>query len=478
MNAHLKKLGIESIPEYKNWCRDHGFSTSLNKTWEQHNREHLVILRQTADIRRAQARREQRNPHETIQQIFAGQMDGANFHQPHLQAVCRAYKHVKSNRLAKQALLRLLLHVQPSTNLINRRRAIGQAESQFGNTFVDGLTALAFRWPKWIRDVEQWKPRTHNDRRQFTSLARHLIAEYDVPEFMDAVWFKGTSKEGVKQQNWFIHIAQGRNIRTAAKLPIPLTKRMAHHLLQAPSNFSVEAAIRWGQIHGLGGDARLAHAICETRLCESFDHDDFWQTVLRFLIDTPMLDTVHIAPMIDYLHHQRFVGREMFVAPGVIEDCPPEQPNLCMKGRNPQTLLRQVRQWHQRLGMRKSPNTSWAPSGIGAFEFVEGNKSSTNMKRWTIRELLSSEELREEGRKMRHCVASYSGSCARHMTSIWTLEMETYAGTEKLLTIEVRPRAKQICQARGKCNERPSQKTRAIMSRWASLQGLSIASYV
>ena len=69
---------------------------------------------------------------------------------------------------------------------------------------------------------------------QFGSLARHLLARYDVPAFLDAAWRDGLTAEGVRHQGWFKHVGRGENIRTADDLPIPMTKRMAHHFLQTP----------------------------------------------------------------------------------------------------------------------------------------------------------------------------------------------------------------------------------------------------
>ena len=77
---------------------------------------------------------------------------------------------------------------------------------------------------------------------------------------MDSVWFLGNGREAVRQQGWFLHVGRGQNIRTA-DLPLPYTKRMAHRFMQAPADFTVEAALRWGQIHGLGGKERLARTI-------------------------------------------------------------------------------------------------------------------------------------------------------------------------------------------------------------------------
>jgi hypothetical protein len=92
--------------------------------------------------------------------------------------------------------------------------------------------------------------------------------------------------------------------------------------------------------------------------------------------------------------------------------------------------------------------------------------------------LLSTKALTAEGRKMKHCVASYARSCASGACSIWTLEVETFEGRAKVLTIEVRNGARLIGQARGKCNRLPGAKHRGMLRRWADNAGLTLADSV
>jgi hypothetical protein len=268
----------------------------------------------------------------------------------------------------------------------------------------------------------------------------------------------------------------GENIRTA-DVPIPLTKRMAHHFMQTPNDCSVEHALRWGQVLGLGGNPRLARAIMASRLGEHFENEDFWITVVRFFIANPMLDTAQVGPIVDYLHNQRFVEREEFVARGIRERRPPPQPNLSMRGRNPNTLMRQVEEWHRRPAV-KLQDREWSSSGIGPFDWVEGSEGSENFRRWTIQELLNAQDLATEGWAMKHCVATYVESCARRDTSIWSLQMHNREGSRRILTVEVRLSSKTICQARGKRNAMPDAKSKNILRRWAAEQGLRLADYL
>jgi hypothetical protein len=214
--------------------------------------------------------------------------------------------------------------------------------------YIDALIKLNSRRGQWIRPLEAWHASSHNRRRQFSSLARHLLAQYPVPGFMDSAWFR-SDKGSYRMRDWFVHVGSGRNIRTA-KTPIRLTKRMAHYLLEAPDDYTIESALRWGQVHALGGDRRLTEALLSTRIGDSFENDDFWGSVIRFFIANPLLDRSHVGPIVDYLLHQKYETREMLVGPGVVEQLPPPQPLLSMRGRTPESLLKHVELWHHEMG--------------------------------------------------------------------------------------------------------------------------------
>jgi len=475
--THIRSLGLSTVEEYRGWCARNGFGCRTDKHWRLRLRERSHAHRAVDLARLARKKQELRRPEKVIERIFNGELQEDHCTQLHLKAICRAFKSVRESQRTRFAFHDLLHHVSGCSDLVSGQPVISQYGCQVGNTFVDGLLALAHHSRSWIRPVGDWKPRTRNARRQFSSLARHLFAAWPVPAFVDSAWFLGNGAEAVRQQEWFLHIGMGQNIRTA-DLPLPYTKRMAHHFMQAPADFTVQSALRWGQIHGLGGNARLVWAIIGTRLGSSFEHDDFWTTVLQFFIANPMLDLAHAGPIIDYIHQQRFTSQDVFVAAGVVERRGPPQPNFTMKGRTPASLLRQVEAWHRTLTKTQQPQAQWPRSGIDNFEFVEGTERGDNLKIWTITELLSTKALAAEGVAMKHCVATYAHSCASGARSIWTLEVETFEGRSKILTVEVQNGARLICQARGKCNILPGGKDRGILRRWAEQAGLSLAKYV
>jgi PcfJ-like protein len=346
--------------------------------------------------------------------------------------------------------------------------------------FANALMALSAHRQAWVRMPGSWVPRTHNADRQLHGLVRHLVALYEVPSFMNTAWLEGLTRAGVVHQGWFIHVAQGGNLRNAKGLPVPLTRRQAHLYLQAPADFDVLGAVRWAQILDLGGDERLVRSILGTMIGRSFDHDEFWVTVLRWLVDQPMLDPVHHAPIIDYLNNQRFVasmpnplaglpGQPALVAP---------QPNLTMKGRDPESLLHSINQWHRRLGrVVRGPASYWKPTGIEPFHHEEGDGKARRV--FTITEIVNSYDLLAEGHAMAHCVASYAPSCVRGFASIWSLRLIDASGQEsRLLTLEVSNREYKIVQARRKFNALPTERELAILKRWSAAGGPTLSQWV
>jgi hypothetical protein len=134
-----------------------------------------------------------------------------------------------------------------------------------------------------------------------------------------------------------------------------------------------------------------------------------------------------------------------------------------------------VERWHRELGRTSGAERLYfRRSGVKELSLKTG-KDGENV--WRIRELLSGAELIAEGRVMKHCVASYAHSCAQGMASIWAMELDTQAGTEKRQTIEV-TRAGVIVQCRGKQNRLPTQPELDIVREWARLAGLTLSPYV
>lgn len=399
------------------------------------------------------ARRRGEDPKSLIRAFERGEVPGA----PPATPITRLIKEALEADDDPHALAALLRPLAARTKLFKRPE------------HVRGLINLWRHRKKWLKRIEIWTAPARSATRQFTGLAEHLFARHPVPAFMNEAWFAGDPSHLA----WYRHIGLTGSILGAPNLPFALTKKEARYFLLAPADYSVGAALRWAQVRALGGDPRTADHLRGTRLEREFGHEEFWKTVLRFFVDNPMLDPVHYGPIVDFLHHRRFEGGRVFEEEGVVREVPPEQPRLTMRGRTPETLLREVEAWHGRLAREgAAAGLRWRASGIPAFEEVSGTPEGRNMKVWRVRELLNGAALTEEGRAMRHCVASYARSCAEGASSIWALEREGGAGVEKRLTVEVSNASRLVVQARGELNRRPSPEETEVLRRWATQAGL------
>jgi hypothetical protein len=274
---------------------------------------------------------------------------------------------------------------------------------------------------------------------------------------MASAWY-GRSEDHARRHGWYKHLGLGRNIRTA-DIPLALTRRMAHEFSLAPDHYSVDMALRWGQVRGLGGSKELAAAIAATRLGRSFAHEDFWRTVVHFFVNHPELERMHINPIVDYLHQQRFEPPREFAG-----ETGPPQPNLSMKGRTPRSLLRQLAEWQARLRRKKQERDyRWPRSPIGEFRLaVDAGTNEAEPRSWTIRELLSTGEICREGEAMGHCVARYARACRWGLTSIWSMEWGSPGRRHRVLTIELDPNTRTIRQARRPARRQAARDPRAM----------------
>jgi hypothetical protein len=488
---HVRTLRLRTVEEYRAWCLQHGLSDSLNKSREQRQQEFLLARRLAAETALAGAKRQTRRPEETIQQLYAGKVDLADLRTPYLRKIGEAFAAQEEG--LREALLRLLLHAGKHPRLMAVDVAVQRLGPRAGNSLIEGLFALARHHREWLRPVESWQPDSRSARRQFGSLARHLLARYPVPTFMETAWFEGSLEQAGRHQEWFKWIGIGQNIRTA-DIPLHLTKRMAHCFLEAPDDLLIEGALRYGQVMGLGGDVRLARAVLSTRMGEMLPDEAFWVSVVHFFLNNPMLDTACFGPIVDYIYNQRFVPRIVVAGPDgrPEEEAPPgpPQPEFSMKGRTAAALLRLVEEWHRELAQEtRRPLGDWEPSGIESLLLEEGaTERGERPRRWTITEILSGVQLREEGKAMSHCVASYANSCAKGHVSVWSMQVQerTQETPRRVMTIAVNNARKEITEARGRCNKLPGERRASVrlddaphvLQQWVKHAGLFLPRHV
>lgn len=445
-----KQFGI-SVSTYLNWCDINNLSVTTEKTPNQIQRELLMYKSCMAHHVLAKNKKGHKNNRDVIHSLCESK-------KAPISKYSSIVHYIPKDLSSRTCFLQLVDVVHENkTKILDNEAAIRT------------LIRMANWYPYWVRDASGWESNSHSLKRQIASLLRHLFAKYPVPLFMDSAW----ESDSELHQEWYVHVGDGNNIRTAKFLPFPLTKMMAHNFLKAPNDFSIKDALVYGEVITLNGNLRIANALRGTSILNL--DNTFRPSFIKFLIDNPMLDTRQYGPILDYIHHIKYQNN-MVQQPngGLVEN--PIQPNFSMNGRSAVTLVEQVERWHRELNKsHKGGRVQWDRSGyISPFKLEEGEND--NHKVWAIIELTSSAELMDEGRAMKHCVSSYAASCVNGNCSIWSLRKYDYTGNWRLITIEVSRGS--ICQARGPMNRTPTPQEWRIISQWAQKNNLTIPSYI
>lgn len=349
----------------------------------------------------------------------------------------------KSNEKEKDKFWDFVADVDKKTNLLEQEDLKSYWDMFFYRLF-------------WAQDWKHWNPKTNNEEKLYLSLVNHLFSKYPLPKFLLKLWRQPRIEE--RHLDLFFHLASGKNIKTAENLPIPVTAKMAHHFLSAPDSYSINDAFIFSQLKSLNADKKLIEEVCSNFREVDFLANDFWVTVYRFFINNPFLDRIHFQPMRDYIYNQKFTTG----APN---------PGFSLVNRNPETLLNQVEAWHSELARAnaraqaaarfkyKPVDYKWDPT-FPSFKFTEGTEKNKTM--WSVAELTSSQELRDEGSSLRHCVGSYGLSCFEKRSAILSL----MNNGKKSATLEINLSSKRLIQARGLANRALTAKEARAVEEW------------
>ncbi len=485
LESHIEELGMRGMGDYAAWCAAHGRTVSLHRSAAQLECEKQAVRRENAGLALARARESRRRPEAFVRAVFEDTLSEKDLRTDREREFFALVGTLRPKNAARTALLRLLTRFCCDIDRLTDRPFLPQLGWDRQNTLLAALARVAAHHNEWIEEPETWRPEFGSPRRRFGSLVRHLFTRYSVPAFLDAAWFEIEGPMASRHADWFLHIGAGGNLRIAGLLPFELTKKMAHCAMRAPAEFPVESALRWGQVLGMGGSVRLARTVIATRLGFAQEDEPFWATVIRFLVNNPMLDPSRVGPIVDYLHNQKYVARDVRGLDGIWTREAPSQPELTMKGRTATALVHLVEDWRRALANEKRPAREWDRSGIRGYE---GRWQTGEIEAaediWTVQEMLSSKELHHEGRYMSNCVATYAGTCAGGGTSIWSMRKRaSHEPTSiRVMTIEVVNKTRHIVQARGRFNTLPTAYTAGsdlkaapeVLRRWAAEANLTL----
>ncbi len=338
--------------------------------------------------------------------------------------------------------------------------------------YIQGLVRIFERNRQWLRSFSNWKPNSHNKRKQFSHFLRHLFGKYEIPAFMDNVWFRN-DPGSYRYRDWYVNLTRGESLRKQ-KSKILVTKKIAHYFGTAPPEYSVEEALWWGIVMSLGGNERIAIEFNAANPSQSYENQEFWKGFIRYIIANPMIDKSQIGPIIDFINFQKFDDHETYENDSIVTH-PPPQPNFSLNNRNPNTLLRLVREWHRHTSQIKFDDfIRFDSSAIKPYFSPKLKDAKTT---FSIRQITNNFELYKEGEVLGHCVGSYVSSCRNNHCTIWSLTQHDAGKKKKLVTIEVDSK-KEIVEARGKFNRYPKDKEFAIIKKWAAQEDLQISRWL
>jgi len=334
---------------------------------------------------------------------------------------------------------------------------------------VDACSLIAAQSDRWPREPESWNSSATSHWQLFRSLLDHLFAIYRVPAFMTWAWLDDRGQGWERELH--LHLAQGLSARRfAPPFSWRMSKASARWFMQAPDDLRPFAAFRWAQVRSLGGDNRLARCLLQTVLMSPTTDEQFWEAVIQFLIESGPLVDEEVESIVTFIHRQRFESAEVVWGRGA--GVRPLQPDLSLDGCSISALRRHIANWQAELACRmptrvcQNHGVSWKPTAIEPFQMIDG------VSTWTVRELLSANDLRIEGGILRHCVGSYVAACRQRRTSIWSMRVEHDEVQKRVLTIEVLPATRTIRQAKGKSNSTPSHAAMRVLTLWAKRAGL------
>lgn len=304
----------------------------------------------------------------------------------------------------------------------------------------------------WRRRAEDWVPTAKGDGSRLSSLVLHLVGKYPVPRFlMDAFLAEDDVGGLCPVADVFRELTAGRSVLHCVRsgvIPLPLTRRMGHIFLESPRGCGLDWALQRALVLGYGGSEALAQALRRARVAWWEDRE-FAAGVVHWFCRQEDVDLVQVHPLLDYIRHRRT-----------------ESPDFRLKGQTAERLLKRMHAWHAELHRQRTETSedkelALKPLHVDPCRWIVKGEDGEPVT-WSVTPILTVGQLVTEGRKQRHCVASYAGSIKRGSCSIWSLRRNHV----RKLTIQV-SRDGTIVQARGVCNRLPTPQEATHLSRWA-----------
>jgi len=343
--------------------------------------------------------------------------------------------------------------------------------------------------------IAEWKSHSYNKERQYLDFFKEFIYPYYIPEplllitILKDLHYTNTSGTRDKSldydiiqlsKKWICDIVNGESFYKVNKKYF--TKREAHFFLCS----KVKYIDTWSVIY------IFFEAKCKARNIP----DSFCDVIARvFSVKfSQYLDNVILTSFLDLLGRYAndiIIENEFgdicdFILSEILrykESRNRKLPFSC-SGRTLQSVISLANEWHiqvQRDASAKAElqsksdkqkNEYWKNFPICNFLFENDEFV------WNINQLCTFNDLVNEGRNMKHCVASYASCCADGITAIFHVSGQRKSDKTVVIsnaTVEIRTANRAIVQIKGKCNARVDEITLNVIKRWAQANNLKLS---
>lgn len=331
-----------------------------------------------------------------------------------------------------------------------------------------GMVIFSRYWIRWPADF--WEDDYPADLRLVDKLGLHLFARHEIPPSLIGAWRGSYEWSSLSAQCicWYLLLAQGASQHKAAKkFDWDIGKKFTSCLFRVPADTPTERAPYVAECLRLGAPLEVAQRIAASECFGIVDlfwngsareqrAKTFWQGYVLWI--TRHLNEIEEAD-IDVIWHWSY---HRFIEAERIEE------EFSMTGRSSARVLEEARDYIRqiRVGWRVTENLAWNAKGWN-WNWEDPDKDDAPV--WTISELTSSDELREEGKALHHCVGSYSRACAENRAAIFSMRCQDW----RVATIEIRVHNREIAQARGSCNRALTPREQSVLKMWHSEKLLS-----
>jgi hypothetical protein len=302
--------------------------------------------------------------------------------------------------------------------------------------------------------------------------AEHVFGRYPAPRHLRSVWTEeprvnasaAEAEIDTFRREVYLTCVSGGSVHKRCTGAF-MTKAETHRFLGLGHIESFTEAIWFSLALSFTTDRGIARRLSVSRIADESHESAFWREVLRFFCANPV-PIAQVNDLIDFLRHWRR-----------------DHPDYSLRGRTLHSLCEQEEQWRRALARaRRMGDAKWPGVDLKDAEFRYEPASKDRRFDWRFNQIKTSQDLADEGTRMHHCVYSYQQKCIAGGTSIWSLKVRPasrndQASYTRALTIELANHQKQVVQIRGYANRAMTGDERAIVSKWAATNGLSLSRF-